>query len=122
VNTLTEFTKQQAPLWKDKRAKKKVTKPIEPLEASLELIEALTSSFIELTLLSSPLIVQNPLVIINNSLVQVSKNITITPLLFDLIIESVFVYYVSIFITLIINNNRKINDTFNYNLNINDMF
>jgi hypothetical protein len=97
-------------------------KLIEPLKASLELVEALTSSLIESALLSSLLIVQNPLVMINNLLVQALKNIVVTPLSFDLIIESVFVYHVLIFITFIINNNHKINDTFNHNLNINDMF
>jgi hypothetical protein len=59
---------------------------------------------------------------INSSLVQTLKNKIITPLLFDLIIEGILLYYVLVFITLIINNNRKINNTFNRNININDMF
>ena len=32
------------------------------------------------------------------------------------------VYYILVFIMLIINGNRKINNTFNYNVNINNMF
>jgi hypothetical protein len=60
--------------------------------------------------------------VINSSLVQASKNIAVTPLSFDLIVEGAFVHHISIFITLIIDGNRKINDTFNRSLNINDMF
>jgi hypothetical protein len=97
-------------------------KPIEPLEASLELVEVIIPPLIELTLLSSPLMLQKSLVMINSSLVQGSKIITVTPLLFDLIIEGILLYYVLIFITLIIDSNRKNNDTFNRTININDMF
>jgi hypothetical protein len=122
ANTLAEFTKQQVPLRRDKRARKKATKPIEPLKASLELIEALTSSLVESALRSSPLVVQEPPVIINSLLVRALKNITITLLLFNLIIESKLVYYILIFIILIINSNYKINNTFNYNININNVF
>ncbi len=122
ANTLAEFTKQQVPLRRDKCAKKKAIKLIEPPEASLEPIEALTSSPVELALQSSPLVAKEPPLVINSLPVRALKNLTIIPLLFDPIVEGVFAHYILIFITPIINSNYKINNTFNRSLNINNVF
>jgi hypothetical protein len=69
ANTLAEFSKQQSPFRVDTRLKKKLTKPIDPLEASLELVKVITPLLVDLELpLSFPML-QKSLVKINNSLV-----------------------------------------------------
>jgi hypothetical protein len=76
----------------DTRPKKKPTKLIDPLEASLELIDMITPLLVDLVLLSSPLVLRTSLVEITSLLVRAPKNKIETPLLFDLIMEQLLLY------------------------------
>jgi hypothetical protein len=87
TNTLAEFSKQQSLLRVNTRFKKKSTKLIDPLKTNPKLIDVISLLLIDLALLSSPLIVRKSFVEINSLLVQVLKNKTKTPLLFNLIIK-----------------------------------
>jgi hypothetical protein len=122
ANTLAEFSKQQSPLRVDTRPKKKLTKPINPPEASPEPVEVITPLPVDLALPSSPPVLQKSPVEISSSPVQASKNKTETPLPFDPIVEGLLPHYVSVFITPVIDGTRKVNDTYNRTININDVF
>jgi hypothetical protein len=71
----------------DTRLKKKPTKLIDSLEASLELVDVISPLPVDLALPSSPLMVRKSLVEINSLLIRAPKNKTKIFLLFDLIVE-----------------------------------
>jgi hypothetical protein len=122
TNTLAEFSKQQSLLRVDTRFKKKPTKLIDPLEASPEPVDVISPLPVDLALLSSLPVVRKSLVKINSLPVRAPKNKIKTPLLFDLIMEQLLLYWVSVFITFVIDGTRKVNDTYNRTVNINDVF
>jgi hypothetical protein len=82
----------------------------------------ITPLLVDLVLPSSPPVLQKSPLVINSSPVRASKNKPEIPLLFDLIIEDLLPHYISVFITPIINGTRKVNNTYNRTVNINDMF
>jgi hypothetical protein len=92
TNTLTEFSKQQSLLRVDTRPKKKPTKLIDPLEASLKLIDVISPLPVDLALPSSPLVIRKSLIKINSLLVRALKNKTEIPLLFDPTIEQLLLH------------------------------
>jgi hypothetical protein len=83
TNTLAEFSKQQSLLRVDTRPKKKPTKLIDPLEASLKPVDVISPLPVDLALPSSPPVVRKSLVKINSLLVRALKNKTEIPLSFD---------------------------------------
>jgi hypothetical protein len=102
--------------------KKNPTKPIDPPEAIPEPVEVIIALPVDLALPLSPPVLRKSLVEINSSPVRVSKNKTETPLLFDPIVEGLLPYYISVFITPVIDGTRKVNDIYNCTVNINDVF
>jgi hypothetical protein len=122
TNTLAEFSKQQSPLRVDTRPKKKPTKLIDPLEASPEPVDVISPLPVDLALPSSPPVVRKSPVEINSSPVRAPKNKTETPLPFDPTVEQLLPHWVSVFITPVIDGTRKVNDTYNRTVNINDVF
>jgi hypothetical protein len=106
----------------DTRPKKKPTKLIDPLEASPEPVDVISPLPVDLALPSSPPVVRKSPVKINSSLVRAPKNKTETPLSFDPTVKQLLLHWVSVFITPVIDGTRKINDTYNRTININDVF
>jgi hypothetical protein len=122
TNTLAEFSKQQSPLRVDTRPKKKPTKLIDPLEASPEPVDVISPLPVDLALPSSPPVIRKSPVEINSSPVRAPKNKTKTPLPFDPTVEQLLPHWVSVFITPVIDGTRKVNDTYNRTVNINNVF
>jgi hypothetical protein len=87
INTLAKFSKQQSLLRINTRPKKKPIKLIDFLKVSLKLIDIIIPFLVDLTLLSSFLILRIFFIKIINLLVQVLKNKNKISLLFDFIIE-----------------------------------
>jgi hypothetical protein len=67
----------------DIRLKKKPTKLIDSLEASLELVDVISPLLVDLALLLFPSVIRKSLVKINSLLVRAPKNKTKIPLSFD---------------------------------------